>query len=317
MGIRNSSYGTPRADLGEAIAEFNGGDEQFVARQVFPVLDLPRQAATLSVLTRENTKRPVTMKRAPGDGFARLSMITEDKTYTCENYAGEAKLPVEDRWQYKNDFDAEKEYAEIAKRALLVEAEVRVATIVQSTSIFTGADLTTDVSSSAPWATTSSDVISTIIAAKQKVWANSGFEADALVCDHTQLGNLLANAGVRARFPGAAIITEDMLRSNLAAILGLKHLFVGAARYDNANENITYSGASCWSATYVNVFKLADGGPRKGGLGKTIRWSEAEEYRDQVYMYHEDQTASDIIQVKEYVDELLFDQYFGHMLKVA
>jgi hypothetical protein len=313
--VQQSSYAVPRADLGEAISEYEGANaDMFVGTGILPVLDVVRKDGTLPRIPRENTKRS-TATHANGGNFNRVTMSAEDLTYNCLDYGLEAQLTDTDRQHYRFDFDAELETAEVIKRQILIERETRIKDLVWNTSTWTGAALFTDVSA-APWDAAASDAIAHVLAAKEKVRSGSGFEADSMMISAATLNNLLGNTGIKNRFPGAPLITEADIRRNIASIFGLANLFVGKATYDSAKEGQTYTGADVWPDDYCSIFKLHRGGLKGGGLGRFIKWTDIDEEPDQVTMYREEQTASDIFRVRDFADELIFDVQSQHLLQV-
>lgn len=316
MPVNYTSYGTPRADLGEAIREFNPVENGFIAGMVLPDRPVMKKAAAISVITRESILKRADAKHSNGAAFNRVGIEAEDTSYECIDYGLEGALTDDDRANYATDFDAELETTESILHKLLMEREIRVAAAVFNSTTWTGASLYTDVSA-APWDAAASDVISHVLAAKEKVRTNIGMEADAMIIGPVMFQNLLGNTVIRARFPGAPIITEAMLRANLAAIFGLQYLLVGSKRYDSANEGIAFSGSDVWSDDYAMICKLNTGSLRSGGLGRTFVWSPlqgAGSYA--VKQYREEQTESDIFRVRQYADEKIFDAYFGHLLKI-
>jgi hypothetical protein len=273
-----------------------------------------KKAATMSVLMRENLKRS-DAKHANGSAYNRVNMNIEDLAYACVEYGLEEQLTDPDRENYANDFDAELETAEDVQVKLLTEREIRVAALIFNTGTWTGASLYTDVSA-APWDAAASDAIAHVLAGKEKVRQNTGFAPDSMAIGAATLANLLGNTGIKNRFPGAAIITEAMLRSQMASIFGLQNLFVGGKVYDSAKEGQAFSGADIWSDDYAMIFKRNTGSTRSGGLGRTMLWTPLTPEIATVEQYREEQTKSDIFRVTHYLQEKVFDASFGHLLKV-
>ena len=123
---------------------------------------------------------------------------------------------------------------------------------------------------------------------------------------------------IKAKFPGATVITEEMLRSQMAAILGIRNLIVGQAVYNSADEGQTFTGAEIWPDDYAMVAVLgSEGLPiSEPQLGRTIVWDPYADSLEYVESYREEQTESEIIRVKSFSDEKIFDPYFGHLMKI-
>jgi hypothetical protein len=315
MPAQYTSYAAPRADLGEAFHEFAPEGQRFIAEEILPVREVVKKEASLSVITRENLKRTDT-KHSNGSAFNRIQLAAEDMSYKCVDNGLEIPVTDDDRENYANDFDAEIEGVQVLKQRLLMEREIRVKALVFNTTTFTGSDLYTD-NSGTPWATNTTDVITQVVTAKEKVRLMTGVSPNALVLGEATMCQLLGNTVLRARFPGAVLITEDMLRSQMAAIFGLQRLIVGGAVYDGAKEGQVFSGSDIWGSTYASVAKIQEGSTKvNGGLGRSLVWSPIDRGIDSIVEYREEQTASDIYRAQEYRLEKLFDAYFAHLMKI-
>jgi len=312
MPIQNASRAVPREDLRDALGEYSTSGFDFIAREVLPVKSVKQEAANLSVLTRENLKRADT-KHSNGSAFNRVALVTEDTSYACVDYGLEDTLTDKDRATYDTDFDAELETIQLVQDKIDIEQEVRAATAIFNTSTFTGAALYTDNSGS-PWDTITTNIITQVVAAKEKVRQNCGMMPDTMVIGAATMANMLKNTAIIARFPGAAIITEENLRSAFASIFGLKKLLVGSSVYDGALDGQSFTSSDVWSDDYAMVCKINDGSLKSGGLGRTVVWDTFDGLG--VVQYREEQTESDVYRVRQYQQEKIFDPYFGHLMKI-
>jgi len=91
MPLNYATYAVPRADLREAILEFDPTTAGFITTEILPIKGVKRKAATLSVMVRENLKR-VDTKHANGSAYNRFRTKLEDKAYACENHGLEEPL---------------------------------------------------------------------------------------------------------------------------------------------------------------------------------------------------------------------------------
>lgn len=317
MPIQHDTYAVPRMDLGVAFHEYEPENDGFIATKVFPVMPAAKKAGTMSVVTRENLKR-ADSKHSNGSAYNRINLITEDKAYACENYGLEIQVTDEDRENYVDDYDSELESSQALAKKIFNELEIRVKTIVFNTTTFTGSALFTDNKAS-PWSTVGTNIFTQIAAAKEKVRANTGVKPDALIIGEESLNNMLKNTGVIARFPGAQVVTEEMIRNNLASLFGLKELLVGGSVYDSAKEGQDFVGADIWPKHYASVAKIQRGPTKVNpGIGRTIIWERmmGNENMAPVEQYREEQTKSDILRIEQYLDELLFDKYFAHLMQI-
>ncbi len=313
--IHSTSQPVAREDLGEPLREYNASEEEFIALDVLPLRPVPKKSSTVSVLPRENMTLADT-EHANGAHFNRIGLYTGEYTYKCVDHGLEDTVTEDDRENYASEFDCEIETVTNLDNKILMAQEVRAATLIFNTTTWTGDTLFTD-HSAAPWATASTPVIAHVTGAKEKVRALTGFKPDSMVIGEVGLNNILANDDILARFPGATAITEKMLRDNLAAIFGLKNLFVGGKTYNGAAEGQTYSGTDIWSPSYAMVFKRNTGHLTSGGLGRTMLWTPLTATNTTVTSYGEPQSDSDVYRVRQFCVEGLFDPAYGHLMDIA
>jgi hypothetical protein len=319
MGVNYGTYATPRPDLGAAYEEYQDDPEfsQFIADQVAPRCRTPVQKGSYSSITRETALKTADAKRATG-AYNRISIGAEDKSFSCEEFGLEGEVDDRKRKFFATDFDLEAATLRQVMRRLKIAQEIRVAALLFSaTWTGGGASLYTDVSA-APWDAAASDAIGHVLAAKVKVRQNCGMEPNALILGIAQRDNLLGNTAIKARFPGAAIVTDEMLRANLAAIFGLRKLIVGGAVYNSADEGLTASLADIWGDDYamVGIVGEKDDPIDRPSVARTFVWTPENAEDLIVEQYREEQVRADILRARHDVDEVVIDSGLGHLLKV-
>jgi hypothetical protein len=315
MTIQYSSYGTPRADLGAAFHEFQLPG--LVADMVFPPLLVPRKAASLSVVTRENAKL-ASAAHQNGAGFDRVNVATEDMSYSCVDRGLEGMLTNDDRRNYSRDFDAEVETIQNIKTRILLGREYRVAAAALNTSTFTGAALYTDNSTDA-WNEAATSIIADVQAAAEVIRKNTGTPREQLrlVVGAALLPYFQTNTEIKSMFSGVAILTVNALQNQIASILGIGSVVFAGASYNSADEGQAFTGTDIWADDYALLFKPHTGGLASSGLGRLIVWSEMADAEPTILQYREEQTDSDIFRCRIYDQEKIFDPYFGHLMKIT
>lgn len=318
MGLNYSgSYANPRLDLGVAFMEHTADIEEFIGRQIIPVFRSTKKAASFSAITRETLLQDKNAERAAGSGYNRIHSGAKDKSFDCPEYGLEHVVDDSERALYQTDFDADDVAAKVLSRSFWLQYEKRVATLIFNTTTWTGSALYTD-NSSAPWDTAASDVIAHVAAAKEKVRVLTGMVPNALILTQAQLENLLRNDKVIARFPGASIITEEMVRNSLGSIFGLRKLIVGRAVRNSAIEGQTFSGTDVWTDDYAMVALVADEGAPLSTpcVGRSILWVPDSPSDVVMEQYREEQVRGDVFRVRHSMDELVIDSSFGHLMKI-
>lgn len=318
MPIHASSYSTPREDLGVALHEYYPEGQEFAADKILPVLPVMKKAAVISVIKRENFKS-VNTDVANGGTYPRIGLEVGELEYACKKRGLEAPVTDDDRDNYANDFDADLETAQVTKVRLMIEREKRVKDLVFNTTTFTGAALYTDVSS-APWDAAASDIPSHVIHAAEKVRSNTGVKPNALLVGRKTLLNMLVNSKITGKFQDGDVSVARLVQA-MPAIFDLEELIVGGVVYDGAKEGAAFSASDIWGDDYAMVLRVQKGPTRVSpGLGRTMLWTRRGPHNltlsDSVFTYREEQTESDIVRVKHYTDENIFDKFFAHLLKV-
>lgn len=314
--IQKSTHAVPRADLGVAFHEYSPLRARYIARDILPTLGVGKEAATISVTKRKNLTIPDT-KHANGAAYNRVELYMDDLAYACVDHGLEGQVTDRDKEKYADDFDAELEKTAAIKIKMMLAREKRIKDLIFNTTTWTGLALYTDNKAN-PWDVVGTGIIKQVQEAKEWVRTNTGVPANALIIGEKTMTNMLNNTEIKAKFPGATVITEAMLRGQMAAILGIQELLVGQAVYNSADEGQAFSGSDVWPDDYAMVAALGEEGlpMTEPQLGRTVLWTPFTSDLEYVESYREEQTRSDIIRVEHSVDEKVFDKYFGHLMKI-
>jgi len=291
----------------------------YVAQKVFPVIDVASQAGVYGVIPVEQLLQQRVTRRAPGSGYSRGSFTFTTATYACEEHGAEE--PVDDRQakMYREYFDAEQVATMRAFSSILRNAEQRVCDTVFNTTTYTGAALTTSISTK--WNSYSNAVpLDNVVAARNKVYDNSGIWANALIVNqkvfyHLRRCEQVIDA-IESNGAGQAAKQSDITADLVAQALGLDMVIVAGASRNSATEGATATPAQIWGDTLAMVCRVATTNDmQEPCIGRTFHWSEdgssiggtVESYRDEV-------VRSNIIRVRHDVDEVLLYTELGHLL---
>lgn len=319
--MANPSYSgglaVPRVDLGIAFMEHMGQRSNFIARQILPAVNVPRQSAKLPKLKRSSMLRPGQVKRAALAGYSRFGIEATDDSYSCEERGAEAVIDDKLRAVYSNEFDLEAESTKQAGDKVLLDQEIDVAAAIMDpvTNWPSGdSSLYTD---GGVWATTTTDVIADVAAAKEKVRRLTGMEANTLVIAEPVFQALLQNDDIILRFPGAPKVTEDMLISNLGAIFGLEKILRGKGVKNTASEGETAVLEDIWDASYALVCVTAKSSSlMESCLGRSLIWTQDSQEELIVETYRDEEKRADVVRARQDTDEKIFDTSFGHLIKI-
>jgi hypothetical protein len=322
MGNPNYSGGLsiPRVDLGVAFMEHMGQRSNFIARMILKAVGVPRQSAKYPKLKRSSMLRPGVVKRASGAGYARFNIDATDDSYSCEERGAEAVIDDRLRSVYANEFDLEKESTVQAADKILLDQEIDVAAaIFDSTTNWPSGDATlfTDVSGANPWDTATSDIIGTVRNAKEKVRRLTGLDPNTLIVTETQFLNILKNDDIILRFPGALVVTEQMLVANLGAIFGLKTILRGRGVKNTASEGETAVVADIWSDDFASIALIGEGSSlMEPCVGRSLVWTQQSQEELTVETYRDEEKRANVVRARQDTDEKIHDVSYAHLLKI-
>jgi len=320
MPAPTSSLATQRPDLATFLQyDLENDKNGYVAQQVFPVVEVAKQAGNFGVVPLSQLLQQRDTKRAPGSGYARGSFTFTPATYSTEEHGAEE--PVDDREakMYSDYFVAEQIATLRAFSSVLRNAEKRVADAVFNTTTWTGASLTTAVST--PWSTLSSSTpITNVESAVQKVYDNSGLKANALIVNWkvyrnlrncTQITDRIAASGA-----GSAIKASDITPQTLAQVFDLDYVIVAGQSRNSATEGQTATPSQIWSSSYAMVCRISNSQDmRDPCIGRTFHWSEdGSSIGGTVETYRDETVRGNVVRVRHDVDEVVLYAQAGHLL---
>lgn len=299
--------------------QFVPDQNDYAAFKVAKMLLSMNKEGTLSQITRETLAgNGLTTRRAPGAVYHRSDLGMEPVAYNVLGYGEEVTVPEEDIALYGSVMNAQRAAAARLRNVLFTDLELRMKTLIFDTSTWTGASLFTD-NSSAPWDTAGSDAITHIKNAKQKVKDNTGMNANALILDEVQFNNLVyVNTAIKGLLSGLAVPTPDAIRTVLKNLFELPHIIVCGARYNAAKEGQDASMSSIWGDDYAMVARVAETtDPAEPCVARTIAWRAMGPGTDmKLSIYKEPQTTSQVIKADMYLDEIVCDAAFGHLMQI-
>jgi len=318
MGVDYSgSRAVPRLELGEAVQEFTQQQNEFVGTQVLPIFPTKKKSSIFPAITRESITREADTKRAPRGNYNRDGFTAKDKQYNCEEFGLEGVLDDGERTLYSSDFDAELTTVQIVTRRVLQAQERRIASLVFNTTTFTGAQLYTD-NTATPWTSATTDAIAQVRAIREKVRANCGLDANALIFSKANLDRLLNNSVIKDSIKYVARLTEAEILNALSDLFGVRRIIVGRGIYNTAKEGKAFVNGDIWNSSYAMVAVIGD--PNRlsdPSIGRTFLWSSDSPENATVEQYRDDASRSDIFRVRQHVDEIVVDPYFAHLMKIA
>lgn len=311
---------TLRPDLG-AFMEFDAEmDRQgFIGLRVAPVLEVGLQSDNPGKVPVEQLLQAANVKRSASGGYNRGSIQFDKWSYATEEYGREEILSDRLVRQYRNIFDAETVVSIRARDIVLREAEKRYASLIFNTDTWTGATLTTAVTTE--WSTAASATpCADVKAAKIKVFEGTGIWPNALIIDYIVFMNLRETAEVRDRIAssgaGNAVKAADITPMMLAQVFDLDQVIVARSAKNTADEGQSASMAQIWDDEYAMVARVATSNDvQEPCIARTFHWSDdGSDIGATVEEYYSDETRARIIRARHDTDEVVMYAQCGHLL---
>lgn len=306
----NPTSGTTiqRPDLGALAYEhtLDATSRGFIGFEVMPVFEVPEQAADYPVIPIESLLKVPSTKRAKRGAYPRGDWEFETNTYSCEEYGFEEPVDDVEAKLYARYFDAEEVGMEIAVDHIMRDHEKRVAAIAQDTSLAIGSASVTNEWDDAANATPKGDVKTAV----QAMRAASGVVPNAGIMSLKVFENLMVTAEIKnyLQYTSPHLVEgAEAQRRMLANYFGLSRILIGGGIEDTAKKGQSFSLADIWDDEYFSLARLSDGGNRlrEPVLGRTFLWTADSPQTATVESYREEQIRSEIIRVRENVDEAI------------
>ena len=309
--ITGNSLARPRPELRDAY--YQAIPQGWIADQVAPFLSVETKSGQIEVVKRESMLgNETTAKRAPDGSYGSVDLYIGKVDYDCEDIGKEHTIK-------NGDGSTISLNRELAATMLLNSV---VNTFKEHLFV---ADLFTNWSGSSgnagtSWATlASSTPIADLNTAILATTVASGVKPNAIVLNSLTLSYLLNAASTRALFPGAQVVTLDVLNAQLPALVGVKYIFEGSAVYNSAVEGLPFNGAFIVPSNKVMLCTVPVGvsptDPLAPATMRTAVWAEdAGSGELVVENYRDERRRGEVYRVRTNIDHVLMDKATGYLL---
>jgi hypothetical protein len=311
----NKTTGTtiPRGDLKGSLME-HPGKQRYIADILAPVTPVPDKVGVFGVIPVEAfLTMPPSIERAPKAGYNRTEWDLEDQTYRCKEYGHEEVKDDGEAKRYQDYFDYETVLAMRGDTILNVMRERRLVSLLHNETTFPLSG-NTGLSLAVEWDNNSSATpIDNIQAGLAGIRARSGLTADTLQVSWNGWRDLWQCDQVRNSFSHAISINipepeNAAANRDLAGVLGVKQLVVGDAVYNSAAKGQAAVLSEGWSNEYAALLVTPSGPDIAQPCGLRTMSYDADGGIKTVEEYREDPTRSDVIRVRQVVQEKIIQQ---------
>jgi hypothetical protein len=272
--MASPSTAITRFDLSIAYAEFNllNNMKKFIGLKVLPALGVALEAADfLKIVLASYLTKVEDTRRAPKSGYARDDWEWTKDSYACDEHGVEEVVDDATVERYGDIVRAEQICSVRAINRVLQRLEYDIAAAVFNTTTWTGATLTTTLTT--PWSTAATaDPVADIDAAHDKVNSNCGEDANTLVLTKKGFRSILRTARVEGllKYNAADVLIATNDGMNMSAVPriadGLLQLFqveqilVGRGFKNTADRGQTATLSRMWDDTMAMLCVVHDDG---------------------------------------------------------
>lgn len=306
-----SSSATLRADLADVVKDNMYGNGDLIGLNAMPLLPVSRKSGNFATVAFSEQPTNTDSKRAPGAGYDRQRREVTDDTYACVEYGREEPIDDGSDLEISEYFDIEVDTAQSLAGRILVEQEVRLeAFLFDTATTFSG--YTTN---GTDWSTAANGLpIGDIRAAVEslKTQINGGIGGARLValCTDTTLNNALATTEIKNALNSGSDISfanKDAAAAALARACGLDSIH---------STSIQNNGSAIWDNHLFGIYMVGSGRSLQSTaqVGRSFLWESDAAENALVETYRDESVRSDIVRVRQHIDEKVLSARCGHIL---
>jgi len=318
MPFPSSALTTLRPDLGGSLLEY---ELDMVARgmvglEVLPVFEAAKASGQFGKIPVEQLLKNPDTARAPGAAYNRDAHTFTTDTFATVEYGVEEPVDDNASAMYREFFNAESIAAARARSAVMLAQEIRIAAAIFNATTWTSH--TTAITNE--WDDMTNAVpITDVAAAVKAVNTASGMWPNALIINERVFRNLIRTDQIVNLIKYAGITdprSGTIIAAALAQALNIDRVIVAGLSKNTATEGQSATFAPVWSDEYAMVCKLATGQDiAEPCIGRTIHWGEdGSQIGATIESYRDESRRSDIIRVRNQVDEKVLFVEGGHLL---
>ena len=286
-------------------------NEDYIGERVFPIIQVKKDTAQIATYTMGNLRIEKTL-RAIGAATKEVNhAVSIGDHYVLEDHALKELVPIELVENADDPVKPRVDATESVTDMMLVAKEKAVADVIQATGSMTR---NTTLTNTDQWNDyENSDPFGDIATGKNSTRAYAGKKANTLIIAYDTLETLLNHPDVVDRFPGAPMVSYDLLAKNIGRLFGLKEMMVGEAQYNSADEGAADVLADIWTKTAVIAYI-----EKKGTLkSRTLGFTYQKKAPRKVDGWKDHDRKGDWVRVSDKFDQKAIDLNCGYLIYAA
>ena len=324
MSSPGASQAIMRPDLRNAVAEeWNASGEaaMFTADLIANRVDVPNASGTIKRIPREAyTKDANSVSRGPDGSYPEVEWGDETLTYMTKEEGLAVPIDQNLAAQTKLYYDAERAATRIALSKLRRAHEAKVAAAVFNTSTFTGASLTTAITTD--WRDEANATpIDDINGSRAKVRENCGRLPNSVIMPWVTWENLVQCEQILDRINGGATSDNPAIAQmlNVAKLFQVDRIIIAGGIKDTAKQGQAFVGGNIWNPDYVMVAYI---NPAAGlydiNLCNCYNWEgDGGSFDYTVERYYSEEKRREVVRARRQVGVKVEYPECGHLLTGA
>jgi hypothetical protein len=293
MPTPSSSLATLRPDLSGAFEQFSLRENflSFAATRLLTTIEVPKADGNFGIIPLAQLAKRQNTKRAVKSAYNRGDFQFTPASYQTTEYGWEELVDDREAAMYADYFDAELVSTDRALFRIMLDFELDVFSILQSTTVFTGQT----TNRSAVWTDyANSKPVDDVKRARLAVYGRTGIMPNTVAMSPRAFEHCIESMQVidrlQGRGAGIQALAPQITVQQLAAVFNVDQVVICGGTFDSANLGQPSSMAEAWSDNIVSVLHAARSNDfRSPCLGRSWHWAEdgsmpagvMESYRDE------------------------------------
>jgi len=292
-----------RPELKVLAMEYLEKQEDFIGIKALPIFGVEEKASDYPVIPVEALLNVPETKRAPRGHYNRGDYEFENDSYDCVEHGWEEPVDEVEAKMYARYFDAEEVAMLRALGIVLRNQEKRIADMLFDAGNFTAHGITNEWDSNHY---TDAVPITDVNTGRETIHDACGLEPNTLIIPYKTFHHLGLMSQIldKIKYTYSPLAWDAIGRKVLAEAFGLDQVLVGKNMYNTAKKGQTASLSALWDDEYAMLCVVSsDKDLTVPAVGRTFLWAKDSPENTMVESYYEKQTRSDVIRVRQHVDE--------------
>lgn len=323
MATLATSYTTNDFSLRGLLDQFIASDN-YIGLRVLTPLSVPQKAGKFPLRSARAMQRRAS---SVGWGIGGEPALTGSEygkgSFDCKDYALSVRVPDRLKSELIEISDLTGSEVGVAANQLALEHEARVsARIINTTTWALSGD--TGKTTATNWNTTASALpLEDINEGHSSIFRRCGAQRSQLsliLPSHQVFNNLCANRNLRESIGfGFAYGENATLPTDVfARALGLREVLIGGMVFDSTPDQPTRTMTNIWDPAYAWLGVLGQSNNfQEPCVGRTFAYDPDGGILSTGPLYRDDRSESDMVNVKQSVDEVVFSSDFGYLIKIV